>query len=205
MALCSNKMRYFNVSSLVLIINIFILHTLVFTLMHIPYVDGFCFNKYDRFASLNIIQRQNYMKTRLRKTYSDEENPLSSTTMKIYQSRNNDDSESSENTVFNSETQSLKSERFATYSSQLNKLSEFTASREGRNVEKEVGGYDPSERVGGKTINVGDPQIRLQEKEFSVSSILKELAAIQQQGPQKYCILGTRHCSYLHQQIIELL
>ena len=23
--------------------------------------------------------------------------------------------------------------------------------------------------------------------------------------PRKYCILGTRHCSYLHQQIIELL
>ncbi|EEC45495.1 predicted protein, partial [Phaeodactylum tricornutum CCAP 1055/1] len=43
------------------------------------------------------------------------------------------------------------------------------------------------------------------EKERSVTSILKELAAIQQQGPQKYCILGTRHCSFLHQQIIELL
>ena len=28
---------------------------------------------------------------------------------------------------------------------------------------------------------------------------------IQGQGPSKYCILGTRHCSYLHQQIIELL
>jgi hypothetical protein len=67
-----------------------------------------------------------------------------------------------------------------------------------------VGGYDPSERIG-EGINVGDPQIKLQEKEFSVTSILKELAAIQQQGPQKYCILGTRHCSYLHQQIIELL
>jgi hypothetical protein len=72
-------------------------------------------------------------------------------------------------------------------------------------VDKDVGRYDPSERLGGKEINVGDPQLKLQEKEFSVTSILKELAAIQQQGPQKYCILGTRHCSFLHQQIIELL
>jgi hypothetical protein len=71
-----------------------------------------------------------------------------------------------------------------------------------------VGGYDPSEGIdtGNEKLNVGDPQqVKVLEKEFSVTSILKELAAIQQQGPQKYCILGTRHCSYLHQQIIELL
>lgn len=84
------------------------------------------------------------------------------------------------------------------YSSLKNPIDMATA-------DKDVGGYDPSERIGGKEINVGDPQIKLKEKEFSVTSILKELAAIQQQGPQKYCILGTRHCSYLHQQIIELL
>jgi hypothetical protein len=69
---------------------------------------------------------------------------------------------------------------------------------------KDVGGYDPSERIG-EGIDVGDPQIKVMEKDRSVTSILRELAAIQQQGPQKYCILGTRHCSYLHQQIIELL
>lgn len=71
-----------------------------------------------------------------------------------------------------------------------------------------VGGYDPSEGISVKNpdkLNVGDPQVKLAEKEFSVNAILKELAAIQQQGPQKYCILGTRHCSFLHQQIIELL
>ena len=34
---------------------------------------------------------------------------------------------------------------------------------------------------------------------------MKELKAINQEGTRKYCILGTRHCSYLHQQIIELL
>lgn len=69
-----------------------------------------------------------------------------------------------------------------------------------------LGAYDPSERLPGRgdTVLVGDPQIKV-KKEISVSSILKELAAIQQQGPQKYCVLGTRHCSYLHQQIIELL
>lgn len=69
-----------------------------------------------------------------------------------------------------------------------------------------LGEYDPSEGLRPqREVVVGDPQLRLKEKERSVTSILKELAAIQQQGPQKYCILGTRHCSYLHQQIIELL
>jgi hypothetical protein len=71
--------------------------------------------------------------------------------------------------------------------------------------DKNVGGYDPSERIGASDVKVGDPQIKVMEKERSVTSILRELAAIQQQGPQKYCILGTRHCSFLHQQIIELL
>jgi len=75
-----------------------------------------------------------------------------------------------------------------------------------RRQDKDVGGYDPSEKIAPeREVNVGDPQIKVKEKERSVTSILKELAAIQQQGPQKYCILGTRHCSYLHQQIIELL
>lgn len=67
-----------------------------------------------------------------------------------------------------------------------------------------LGGYDPSERIG-EGIKVGDPQVKEEEKECSATSILRQLAAINQSGPQKYCILGTRHCSYLHQQIIELL
>jgi hypothetical protein len=74
-----------------------------------------------------------------------------------------------------------------------------------KTLDKEVGGYDPFERIGGREILVGDPQSKVQEQERSVTSILKQLASIQQQGPQKYCILGTRHCSFLHQQIIELL
>ena len=71
-----------------------------------------------------------------------------------------------------------------------------------------LGEYDPSENLPQtqrEVPNVGNPQLRVKEKERSVTNILKELAAIQQQGPQKYCMLGTRHCSYLHQQIIELL
>jgi hypothetical protein len=69
-----------------------------------------------------------------------------------------------------------------------------------------LGEYDPSDKIRtGREVLVGDPQRRVVEKDRSVTSILRQLAAIQQQGPQKYCILGTRHCSYLHQQIIELL
>jgi hypothetical protein len=69
-----------------------------------------------------------------------------------------------------------------------------------------LGEYDPSEGVRPERETlVGNPQLRVKEKDRSVTSILRELAAIQQQGPQKYCILGTRHCSYMHQQIIELL
>lgn len=69
-----------------------------------------------------------------------------------------------------------------------------------------LGEYDPSEDIRPKReVLVGDPQIKVKTKDQSITNILKELAAIQQQGPQKYCILGTRHCSYLHQQIIELL
>lgn len=68
--------------------------------------------------------------------------------------------------------------------------------------------YDPSDKLElrQEKLNVGNPQIMvLEEKDMTVTDILRELAAIRQEGPQKYCILGTRHCSYLHQQIIELL
>lgn len=98
------------------------------------------------------------------------------------------------------------------FSSRLSTVNRFNAAySNSNNNNNDVGGYDPSEginvseRIKEKS-NVGNPQqVQTIEKEFSVTSILKELAAIQQQGPQKYCILGTRHCSYLHQQIIELL
>jgi len=45
----------------------------------------------------------------------------------------------------------------------------------------------------------------LEESDFSVNTILKQLESIQQGTPKNIVILGTRHCSFLHQQIIELL
>lgn len=86
-----------------------------------------------------------------------------------------------------------------------NSLNNSKGGKRSANKDGGVGGYDPGDSLRQEEVNVGDPQIKVKEKERSVTSILKELAAIQQQGPQKYCILGTRHCSYLHQQIIELL
>ena len=69
-----------------------------------------------------------------------------------------------------------------------------------------LGGFNPSKKIPVKReVLVGNPQLKVKKKEKSVTAILQELAEIQQQGPRKYCILGTRHCSYLHQQIIELL
>ena len=68
--------------------------------------------------------------------------------------------------------------------------------------------YNPGDKLELRSdkMNVGNPQILvLEENDYTVTDILRELAAIRQEGPQKYCILGTRHCSYLHQQIIELL
>jgi hypothetical protein len=43
------------------------------------------------------------------------------------------------------------------------------------------------------------------DSDFSVDTILKQLESIQQGTPKNIVILGTRHCSFLHQQIIELL
>lgn len=69
-----------------------------------------------------------------------------------------------------------------------------------------LGAYDPAKKLPLKReVIVGDPQLKVKKEEKSVAEILTELAAIQKQGPQKYCILGSRHVSYLHQQIIELL
>lgn len=99
----------------------------------------------------------------------------------------------------------IETRTFVHFDSRLRMSEEVDPRRLTRRSDKGVGGYDPSEKIGVESINVGDPQIKVEVKDMSVTSILKELAAIQQQGPRKYCILGTRHCSYLHQQIIELL
>lgn len=69
-----------------------------------------------------------------------------------------------------------------------------------------LGTFDPAKKLPLKReVIVGDPQQKVRKPEKSATDILTELAAIQKQGPQKYCILGSRHLSYLHQQIIELL
>lgn len=43
------------------------------------------------------------------------------------------------------------------------------------------------------------------ERDLSFDTVLQELTAIQKDSPRNVAILGTRHTSYLHQQIIELL
>ena len=59
-------------------------------------------------------------------------------------------------------------------------------------------------KIPDKVITVGDPQLKPQKTQ-SIETIMQELAQINKEGKKLYCILGTRHCSYLHQQIIELL
>ncbi len=72
----------------------------------------------------------------------------------------------------------------------------------------DVGGFDPlKDKIPTKreTANVGNPQTAVKTENMNIEKVLAELQAIQAQGPKKYCILGTRHCSLLHQQIVELL
>lgn len=69
-----------------------------------------------------------------------------------------------------------------------------------------LGEFNPDEKLGleRETAVVGDPQTKVAEP-VNITDVLTELQAIQSQGPKKYCILGTRHCSFLHQQIVEML
>lgn len=69
----------------------------------------------------------------------------------------------------------------------------------------DVGGSSKEEKLGleRETAVVGDPQVAQMET-MNITKVLTELQAIQSQGPKKYCILGTRHCSFLHQQIVEM-
>jgi hypothetical protein len=48
-------------------------------------------------------------------------------------------------------------------------------------------------------------EIQNEERDKMFDTILQELSAIQQNAPRKVAILGTRHFSFLHQQIVELL
>jgi hypothetical protein len=47
--------------------------------------------------------------------------------------------------------------------------------------------------------------IKEEERDKMFDTILQELSAIQQNAPRRVAILGTRHFSFLHQQIVELL
>mmetsp|Transcript_7874 Transcript_7874/g.14281 ORF Transcript_7874/g.14281 Transcript_7874/m.14281 type:complete len:254 (-) Transcript_7874:476-1237(-) len=50
----------------------------------------------------------------------------------------------------------------------------------------------------------GTPSVATLDPERNFDTVLQELSAIQNDGPRKVAILGTRHMSYLHQQIVEL-
>ncbi|KAJ1461205.1 hypothetical protein M885DRAFT_611934 [Pelagophyceae sp. CCMP2097] len=76
----------------------------------------------------------------------------------------------------------------------------------------EIAAYLAETRPGKKTklkpellVNADPPPKISNKKEIEVEDMLRELREIQGKSPRSYCILGTRHCSYLHEQIIELL
>jgi hypothetical protein len=70
-----------------------------------------------------------------------------------------------------------------------------------------LGEFKPERKLGleREAAIVGDPQTAQLDQPMNITKVLTELQAMQAQGPQKYCILGTRHCSFLHQQIVEML
>lgn len=57
----------------------------------------------------------------------------------------------------------------------------------------------------GDSLQKSNSKVATLERDLSYDTVLQELSAIQQDGPRNVAILGTRHTSYLHQQIIELL
>jgi hypothetical protein len=61
------------------------------------------------------------------------------------------------------------------------------------------------EGVGADTATLNPDAGVVEGTDFSVNTILKQLESIQQGTPKNIVVLGTRHCSLLHQQIIELL
>lgn len=79
-------------------------------------------------------------------------------------------------------------------------------------AKSDVGEFDFDKKLGlqRKTAVVGAPQTVVEDydseiSKMNITQVMTELQAIQSQGPKKYCILGTRHCSFLHQQIVEML
>lgn len=109
-------------------------------------------------------------------------------------------------TEFNAASYEGKSNELRLQSQRSKSMKLASDTKTTTSLSEDLGKFDPSKKIPVKReVYVGDPQQKILKDQYSVTSILTELAAIQQQGPQKYCILGTRHCSFLHQQIIELL
>mmetsp|Transcript_39811 Transcript_39811/g.77966 ORF Transcript_39811/g.77966 Transcript_39811/m.77966 type:complete len:239 (-) Transcript_39811:35-751(-) len=94
-----------------------------------------------------------------------------------------------------------KGKNFSTNSSKLNHKLNFQFKKSLISVKSKEESYDEKERSSISTlINNKD-----EERDRMFDTILQELSAIQQNAPRKVAILGTRHFSFLHQQIVELL
>jgi len=68
-------------------------------------------------------------------------------------------------------------------------------------IRAEKESYDDNETSSISTLT----DLKDEERDKMFDTILQELSAIQQNAPRKVAILGTRHFSFLHQQIVELL
>lgn len=78
--------------------------------------------------------------------------------------------------------------------SRMYRLSQKTANK--------LGNSNDMKKEGSVPLVIPSPN---EERDKMFDTILQELSAIQQNAPRKVAILGTRHFSYLHQQIVELL
>lgn len=67
------------------------------------------------------------------------------------------------------------------------------------------GREDEFSDINGDSLQKSNSKVATLDRDLSYDTVLQELSAIQQDGPRNVAILGTRHTSYLHQQIIELL
>jgi len=76
--------------------------------------------------------------------------------------------------------------------------------KKNRNLNLSLSKEDSSEKKSSSDINILI-QNNDDERDKMFDTILQELSAIQQNAPRRVAILGTRHFSYLHQQIVELL
>ena len=76
--------------------------------------------------------------------------------------------------------------------------------KKNRNFNSSLSKEDSSEKKSSSDINILI-QNNDDERDKMFDTILQELSAIQQNAPRRVAILGTRHFSYLHQQIVELL